>query len=297
MASSYSPAISYGIFSTKVMTIRKTSKAPNLIFTLIRSSSKYNRVSEASAASYELIYNEKNFHWVNAILSGCSRRIISLDACGPLPRQRIASSANQLTGQAGLVRLHGIHTIVLFNLHINGIILANDLSGGAGPVGGVSGSVGGGASSGGSAVGGTVGTNNTGQSQGQGSTTSSLTAASLNLEHQQFNIFPAIFSRQLNFSAAAANCGQSKLMDELRPNLGLLGVNLMENEAFHINHNQEKRKCNSASSNEQDFGIYGVHQSLETSPPTSTGTPGRNSVGAVTSVEYFGNYKDTVQIL
>ncbi|XP_031785839.1 homeobox protein prophet of Pit-1 [Nasonia vitripennis] len=73
-------------------------------------------------------------------------------------------------------------------------------------------------------------------------------------------------------------------MDELRPNLGLLGVNLMENEAFHINHNQEKRKCNSASSNEQDFGIYGVHQSLETSPPTSTGTPGRNSVGAVTSV-------------
>lgn len=78
-------------------------------------------------------------------------------------------------------------------------------------------------------------------------------------------------------------------MDELRPNLGLLGVNLMENDAFHINHNhnQEKRKCNSASSNEQDFGIYGVHQSLETTPPTSTGTSGRNSVGAVTSVGLY----------
>lgn len=40
----------------------------------------------------------------------------------------------------------------------------------------------------------------------------------------QFNIFPAIFSRQLNFSAS--NATQVKLMDDLRPNLvgGLLGL-------------------------------------------------------------------------
>lgn len=43
-------------------------------------------------------------------------------------------------------------------------------------------------------------------------------------DSQQFNIFPAIFSRQLNFSAGS--CGQGKLMDDLRPNLvgGLLGL-------------------------------------------------------------------------
>lgn len=73
-------------------------------------------------------------------------------------------------------------------------------------------------------------------------------------------------------------------MDELRPNLGLLGVGLVENDAFHLNHNQEKRKCSSASSNEQDFGLYGVHQGLEASPPTPAATPGRNSVGNATSV-------------
>ena len=155
--------------------------------------------------------------------------------------------------------------------------LANDLSEGTGPVGGVVGSVGGGGSSGG-------GPSGTGNSGG-GTSTPSLSTATLSLDHQQFNIFPAIFSRQLNFSAAAAaNCSQNKLMDELRPNLGLLGVNLMENESFHINHNhnQEKRKCSSANSNEQDFSIYGVHQSLEASPPTPAATPGRNSVGATT---------------
>lgn len=73
-------------------------------------------------------------------------------------------------------------------------------------------------------------------------------------------------------------------MDELRPNLGLLGVGLVDNDSFHINHNQEKRKCSSTSSNEQDFGLYGVHQGLEASPPTPAATPGRNSVGNATSV-------------
>lgn len=140
----------------------------------------------------------------------------------------------------------------------HGIILANDLSGSSGPGGGV-GSVG-------SSVGG-----------------SGLSTTALSLDHQQFNIFPAIFSRQLNFSAAAANCGQNKLMDELRPNLGLLGVGLVENDTFHLNHNQEKRKCSSTSSNEQDFGLYGVHQGLEASP-TPAATPGRNSVGNASNV-------------
>ncbi|KZC11546.1 Homeobox protein prophet of Pit-1 [Dufourea novaeangliae] len=74
-------------------------------------------------------------------------------------------------------------------------------------------------------------------------------------------------------------------MDELRPNLGLLGVGLVENESFHLNHNQEKRKCSSTSSNEQDFGLYGVHQGLEASPPTPAATPGRSSVGATSAVE------------
>lgn len=119
-----------------------------------------------------------------------------------------------------------------------------------------------------------------------------MPATALSLDHQQFNIFPAIFSRQLNFSAAAAaNCGQNKLMDELRPNLGLLGVGLVENDSFHLNHNQEKRKCSSTSSNEQDFGLYGVHQGLEASPPTPAATPGRSSVGATSSV---GKYPSVV---
>lgn len=74
-------------------------------------------------------------------------------------------------------------------------------------------------------------------------------------------------------------------MDDLRPNLGLLGVNLMENEAFHLNHShsQEKRKCNSTSSNEQDFSIYGVHQGLEASSSAQTVTHGRSSVGAASA--------------
>ncbi|KYN04296.1 Paired mesoderm homeobox protein 2A [Cyphomyrmex costatus] len=162
-----------------------------------------------------------------------------------------------------------------------GIILANDLSGGTGGPG-----AGGVGSVGGTSVGGGGG------GGGGGGSGSSLPTTALSLDHQQFNIFPAIFSRQLNFSAAAAaNCGQNKLMDELRPNLGLLGVGLVENDSFHLNHNQEKRKCSSASSNEQDFGLYGVHQGLEASPPTPAATPGRSSVGATTTVGAEGAFK------
>lgn len=154
-----------------------------------------------------------------------------------------------------------------------GITLANDLSGGTGGPG-----AGGVGSVGGTSVG------------GGGGGGSSLPTTALSLDHQQFNIFPAIFSRQLNFSAAAAaNCGQNKLMDELRPNLGLLGVGLVENDTFHLN--QEKRKCSSTSSNEQDFSLYGVHQGLEASPPTPAATPGRSSVGATSTVgEYISRY-------
>ncbi|KAK1122031.1 hypothetical protein K0M31_009877 [Melipona bicolor] len=80
-------------------------------------------------------------------------------------------------------------------------------------------------------------------------------------------------------------------MDELRPNLGLLGVGLVENDSFHLNHNQEKRKCSSTSSNEQDFSLYGVHQGLEASPPTPAATPGRSSVGATSTVGAEGAFK------
>lgn len=68
-----------------------------------------------------------------------------------------------------------------------------------------------------------------------GSVVNSSNTSSLGLgpvsptDSQQFNIFPAIFSRQLNFSAS--NCNQQKFMlhnsmEELRPNLvgGLLGL-------------------------------------------------------------------------
>lgn len=88
------------------------------------------------------------------------------------------------------------------------------------------------------------------------------------LSHQQFNIFPAIFSRQLNFNA----CPQSKtMMDELRPNLvgvgNLLGVSgLLDDHHGHlsgVSNNIDKtgssRKCNSTSgSSAEDFNaIYG----------------------------------------
>ncbi|CAH1958040.1 unnamed protein product [Acanthoscelides obtectus] len=91
------------------------------------------------------------------------------------------------------------------------------------------------------------------------------TSSAEDLQHQQFNIFPAIFSRQLNFNA----CPQSKaMMDELRPNLvgvsNLLGVGgLLEDHHGHLGGNgvdkSNARKCNNASgSSAEDFSaIYG----------------------------------------
>ncbi|CAG9819550.1 unnamed protein product [Phaedon cochleariae] len=87
--------------------------------------------------------------------------------------------------------------------------------------------------------------------------------------HQQFNIFPAIFSRQLNFNA----CTQSKaMMDELRPNLvgvgNLLGVGgLLEDHHNHLVNSgggggnlDKNRKCggSTSGSSAEDFSaIYG----------------------------------------
>lgn len=78
-------------------------------------------------------------------------------------------------------------------------------------------------------------------------------------------------------------------MEDLRPNLGLLGVNLMESENFHFNHSQDKRKCNSTNSNEHDFSLYAVHQSLESGPPTPATTPVRNSVGTSSTVGLYAD--------
>lgn len=79
---------------------------------------------------------------------------------------------------------------------------------------------GGGGGGGGSSSGGSIGNSTIGGGGGQ-----NLCISSSSPDSQQFNIFPAIFSRQLNFSASGS-CGQGKLMDDLRPNLvgGLLGL-------------------------------------------------------------------------
>lgn len=83
----------------------------------------------------------------------------------------------------------------------------------------------------------------------QTSTTCNLGFSPSCSDSQQFNIFPAIFSRQLNFSTsssagnstshcsqAAATAATNKLMDDLRPNLvgGLLGLQqgLLEDHAL-----------------------------------------------------------------
>lgn len=74
-------------------------------------------------------------------------------------------------------------------------------------------------------------------------------------------------------------------MDELRPNLSLLSVNLVENEVFHLNHNQERKKCNSNGSNEQDFSLYSSHQNIESGSPThiSSSISARNTLAACTT--------------
>lgn len=90
--------------------------------------------------------------------------------------------------------------------------------------------------------------------------TSSLGLGSISpTDSQQFNIFPAIFSRQLNFSAG--NCNQQKFMihnsmEELRPNLvgGLLGLQqgLIEDHN-QIPHNNSDTKFMSLQENHNRY--------------------------------------------
>lgn len=113
-------------------------------------------------------------------------------------------------------------------------------------------------------AGGSCGTNPTSTS-GQNVCNNSLSPlADGNVAQQQFNIFPAIFSRQLNFSAAAAaSASQTKLMDELRPNLvgGLLGLQqgLLEDHALaHGNLQHSGHQDSKFMSSLQDNRLMGI---------------------------------------
>lgn len=88
-----------------------------------------------------------------------------------------------------------------------------------------------------------------------GAVSSSLGLGSSSPDPQQFNIFPAIFSRQLNFSAS--NCNQQKFMihnsmEDLRPNLvgGLLGLQQgLIDDHNQIHHNNSDTKFMSLQEN------------------------------------------------
>lgn len=89
---------------------------------------------------------------------------------------------------------------------------------------------------------------------------SSLGLSPVSPDSQQFNIFPAIFSRQLNFSAS--NCNQQKFMihnsmsDDLRPNLvgGLLGLQQgLIDDHSHIQHNNSESKFMSLQDNHNRY--------------------------------------------
>ncbi|CAK1543020.1 unnamed protein product [Leptosia nina] len=100
---------------------------------------------------------------------------------------------------------------------------------------------------------------------------------------QQFNIFPAFFSRQLNFNNPGSQ--GAKIMEELRPNLvgGLLGVPGLLDEHQHdakflpsgaeSKYTPDKgRKCSNASSSsaEEFGGLYGgEHAATPPAPPIS----------------------------
>ncbi|XP_059062835.1 homeobox protein unc-42 [Achroia grisella] len=113
---------------------------------------------------------------------------------------------------------------------------------------------------------------------------------------QQFNIFPAFFSRQLNFTGGGG-CGQgSKIMEELRPNLvgGLLGVPGLLDEhqsdaKFLPSGGESKytpdkgRKCSNASSSsaEEFGGLYGgEHAATPPAPPLSRSLQDHSAEGA-----------------
>lgn len=124
-----------------------------------------------------------------------------------------------------------------------------------------------------------------------GSSPASGTTATSDDVPQQFNIFPAIFSRQLNFSNS---CPQNKMMEELRPNLvgvgNLLGVSgLLDDHHLHPMSggatDKTGRKCNTSSSSAEDFtALYGglphTHGDTGHHPHTPAHTPPAATVSA-----------------
>ncbi|CAH2041544.1 unnamed protein product, partial [Iphiclides podalirius] len=111
---------------------------------------------------------------------------------------------------------------------------------------------------------------------------------------QQFNIFPAFFSRQLNFTGGGG-CGQgAKIMEELRPNLvgGLLGVPGLldehQGDAKYLQSAESKytpdkgRKCSNASSSsaEEFGGLYGGEHAATPPAPLSRSLQDHSAEGA-----------------
>lgn len=150
--------------------------------------------------------------------------------------------------------------------------------------------VGNGPSSSGNSVnnGGSTTNNNAHQSNTPSVVPSSLglSPSQSSADSQQFNIFPAIFSRQLNFTSGS--CGQGKLMDELRPNLvgGLLGLQqgLLEDHALshsNLQHSNQDTKFMSFQDNRL-MGLTSTHENRLLGL-SSAGQDGRSP--SITSVD------------
>lgn len=98
------------------------------------------------------------------------------------------------------------------------------------------------------------------------STSLGLNLSPVSPDSQQFNIFPAIFSRQLNFSAS--NCNQQKFMmtDDLRPNLvgGLLGLQqqglIDEHNQLHHSNSESKFMSLQDNHNRYENRLLGLTQ-------------------------------------
>lgn len=115
---------------------------------------------------------------------------------------------------------------------------------------------------------------NVGSASTTGGSTQNLCISSSSPDSQQFNIFPAIFSRQLNFSATGGGgtcgggggggggVGQGKLMDELRPNLvgGLLGLQqgLLDDHALSHSNLQHGGSQDTKFMSLQDNRLMGI---------------------------------------
>ncbi|KAG8248217.1 hypothetical protein J6590_044061 [Homalodisca vitripennis] len=93
----------------------------------------------------------------------------------------------------------------------------------------------------------------------------SVTTSSGGGSEQQFNIFPAIFSRQLNFHHQGPHGG--KLMDELRPNLGLLGL-VDDHSHFHHHHHDKKPAKTETPDFAALYALPGGLESQQHTPPS-----------------------------